>query len=182
MGRCSSGSTVQGRRCQNRDGVPASFSLTLDWELKGSHFFWCEAPNIEKSGLWDGVRGDIPNPQGSEYCVSPLESRPPTPDPLGIERGLGAQPPDCRLGRQLCRLPAETTCRHGPLKGPWLDKVLCEKVRKVRKRFGGFGTEFRTLFYIRGTCFRISLRIRRTAFYVCSQAASRRRGASKAEP
>lgn len=102
-----------------------------------------------------GPRGDIPNPQGSEYCVSPLESRTPNPEPLGIKGGLGAQPPDCRLGRQLCRLPAITTCRGGPFKGPPLNKELYEKVRKVRKRFGGFGTEFRTLFHVCEITFRI---------------------------
>lgn len=116
-----------------------------------------------------GPRGDIPNPQGSEYCVSPLESRTPNPEPLGIKGGLGAQPPDCRLGRQLCRLPAITTCRGGPFKGPPLNKVPYKKVRRVRKRFGGFGMEFRTLFYVCGITFRIR-----------SQAAERgRRGAAR---
>lgn len=80
--------------------------------------------------------GETFRPAGSEHCVSPLESRPPTRTRLGIKRGLGAQPPDCRLGRQLCRRPAETTCRHGPLKGPWLNKELYETGRRVGSGVG----------------------------------------------
>lgn len=33
------------------------------------------------------ARGDIPNPQGSEYCVSPLESRTPNPTRGGFQKG-----------------------------------------------------------------------------------------------
>lgn len=153
--------------------------LDLIGSRKAPIFFWHAVPKHREERTLGWARGDIPNPQGSEYCVSPLESRTPNPEPLGIKGGLGAQPPDCRLGRQLCRLSAITTCRSGPFKGPLLNKVLYEKVRKVRKRFGGFGTGFRTLFYICGIRLRIPLRIRRTQFYVCSQAAAGAGGAEQ---
>lgn len=112
-------------------------------------FFWHGVPNI------GGRFGDV-------VCVGlsttptqgGAEPRTPNPDTNG---GLGAKPPDCRQRRQLCRLPAKTTCRGGPFRGPPLDKELYETlwVRvRVRKKGFGFGF-FPNLFYIRRNRFQI---------------------------
>lgn len=119
---------------QRRGGVaktatvsPASFSLTLDWEPKGSHFFGAERQTPSRVDFGMGSRGDVPARRVGTLRLSPGVPTP-DPDPFGHRRGFGGLPPNGRLGRPLCRLPAITTCRGGPLKGPPLNKELYETV------------------------------------------------------
>lgn len=109
--------------------------LDLDLGAFGLPFFWRGAPNI------GGRFGD-------EICVGlsttptqgGAEPRTPNPDANG---GLGAKPPDCRHCRQLCRLAAKTTCRHGPFRGRGWTKSHTKRFRvRVRVRKKGFGFGF----------------------------------------
>ena len=82
-----------------------------------------------------GSRGDVPARRVGTLCLSPGVPTP-DPDPFGHRRGFGGLPPNGRLGRPLCRLPAKTTCRGGPLKGPPLNKELYETVGGSGRRVG----------------------------------------------